>query len=78
MPLLFFSGEDDKFIKNLSSGDNSKIRMIRWTEASKFLADDWLGGIINNAGEPRNVQAFTRKEYTDSVRAAYGYEISYC
>ena len=45
---VFFSGEDDKFIKNLSSGDNSKIRMIRRTEASKFLADDQFEKIVKN------------------------------
>ncbi len=36
---VFFSGEDDAFIKNLSSGNNSNIRIIRRTEASKFLSD---------------------------------------
>lgn len=45
---VFFSGEDDKFIKNLSSGDNSKLRMIRRTEASKFLADDQFEKIVKN------------------------------
>ena len=43
---VFFSGEDDAFIKNLSSGNNSSIRIIRRTEASKFLADDGFEKIL--------------------------------
>ena len=44
---VFFSGEDDAFIKNLSSGNNSNIRIIRRTEASRFLADDEFEDLLD-------------------------------
>ena len=55
---VFFSGEDDAFIKNLSSGNNSSIRIIRRTEASKFLADDEFEELLD---------AIIYKNYPESI-----------
>ena len=73
---VFFSGEDDAFIKNLSSGDNSNIRIIRRTEASRLLADDEFDRILRKVINKNYPETVGNKDAFKSITNKWLYDTS--
>ena len=73
---VFFSGEDATFIENLSSGNNTNIRIIRRTEASKFLADDEFSEILRKVINKNYPETVGNKDAFDSISNKWLYDTS--